>query len=601
LSPRTLNLGILAHVDAGKTTLTERLLYAAGVIDEPGSVDAGTTQTDSLELERQRGITIRAAVASFAVGDLTINLIDTPGHPDFIAEVERALGALDAVVLLLSAVEGVQPQTRVLMRASQRLHLPTLLFVNKIDRTGASVDRTLDAIRRRLAVAAVALQTVDDEGSPTATVHPLDGVAIDPHGAMQPVLFGSAITGAGIELLMQAFGKLLPAASSDERAPLRATVFKIERTQRGDRVAYARIFDGRIRVRDRIGFAAGKRGKVVRLEVFDGGPAAPRPVAAAGSVVKLWGLTGIRVGDHIGDPAGDTSYRFPQPMLVSVVVPDDPDDGARLRTALTQLAEQDPLINVHQDQRTDEFSVSLYGDVQRQVLEATLLADYGIAVTSHQATPLCRERPRRPGAWTEVLHAASNPYSATVGFRIEPAPDESGIEVRVPIEHSDIPLIVYKRRELFVAAITDYVTETLQEGLHGWAVADCLVTMTRCGYSVADGPPSRRGPTSTAADFRKLTPLVLRRALERAGTVVCQPVVRATLELPGDAVASTTAAIARLGGALHTAGARADLVTLETVISTTAAQRLRQQLPELTGGEGTMETSYAGHAPVAAG
>jgi ribosomal protection tetracycline resistance protein len=126
LARRTLNLGILAHVDAGKTTLTERLLYAAGVIDEVGSVDAGTTQTDSLALERQRGITIKSAVASFAIGDVAVNLIDTPGHPDFIAEVERALGVLDGAVLVISAVEGVQPQTRILMRALQRLRVPAL-------------------------------------------------------------------------------------------------------------------------------------------------------------------------------------------------------------------------------------------------------------------------------------------------------------------------------------------------------------------------------------------------------------------------------------------------------------------------------------------
>jgi ribosomal protection tetracycline resistance protein len=122
----TLNLGILAHVDAGKTTLTERLLYAAGAIDEVGSVDDGTTQTDSLALERQRGITIKAAVASFAIGDVAVNLIDTPGHPDFIAEVERALSVLDGAVLVISAVEGVQPQTRILMRALQRLRVPAV-------------------------------------------------------------------------------------------------------------------------------------------------------------------------------------------------------------------------------------------------------------------------------------------------------------------------------------------------------------------------------------------------------------------------------------------------------------------------------------------
>src|SRR5499427_9185701 len=123
---RTLNLGILAHVDAGKTSLTERLLHAAGVIDEIGSVDSGTTQTDSLALEQQRGITIRSAVVSFPIDGVIVNLIDTPGHPDFIAEVERVLSVLDGAVLVVSAVEGVRPQTRILMRALQRLHIPTL-------------------------------------------------------------------------------------------------------------------------------------------------------------------------------------------------------------------------------------------------------------------------------------------------------------------------------------------------------------------------------------------------------------------------------------------------------------------------------------------
>src|SRR4029077_13821205 len=133
---RTLNLGILAHVDAGKTSLTERLLFAAGVIDEIGRVDDGNTQTDSLVLEQRRGITIKSAVVSFVVDDVTVNLIDTPGHPDFIAEVERVLGVLDGAVLVVSAVEGVQAQTRVLLRTLARLGIPTLLFVNKIDRRG---------------------------------------------------------------------------------------------------------------------------------------------------------------------------------------------------------------------------------------------------------------------------------------------------------------------------------------------------------------------------------------------------------------------------------------------------------------------------------
>src|SRR5579864_7068614 len=185
---RTLNLGILAHVDAGKTSLTERLLYAAGVVDALGSVDEGTTQTDSLALERQRGITIKSAVVSFAIDDVTVNLIDTPGHPDFIAEVERVLSVLDGAVLVISAVEGVQAQTRVLMRTLQRLRIPTLLFVNKIDRAGARDAAVLRAIAGKLTPDIVAMGSARDLGTRGAgfTPYPEGDAAFT--GAMADVL-----------------------------------------------------------------------------------------------------------------------------------------------------------------------------------------------------------------------------------------------------------------------------------------------------------------------------------------------------------------------------------------------------------------------------
>lgn len=243
---RTLNIGILAHVDAGKTSLTERLLFDSGVIDRLGSVDAGDTRTDDGAIERQRGITIRSAVAAFTAEDVTgdttgvqINLIDTPGHSDFIAEVERALEVLDGAVLLLSAVEGVQAQTRVLMKTLRRLRLPTLVFVNKIDRAGAREEGLLDDIRRRLTPHIVPLTGVRDIGTAHARVVPravdeprttetlaeadpgilaavVDGppptrdelraalAARTADGTLHPVLFGSALGGQGIAELVAA-------------------------------------------------------------------------------------------------------------------------------------------------------------------------------------------------------------------------------------------------------------------------------------------------------------------------------------------------------------------------------------------------------------
>src|SRR4051812_19921388 len=167
-----LNLGILAHVDAGKTSLTERLLHAAGVIEAVGSVDRGDTQTDTLALERRRGITIKSAVVSFVVGDVAVNVIDTPGHPDFIAEVERVLRVLDGAILVVSAVGGVQAQTRVLVRALRRLRIPTLVFVNKVDRRGAGDDRIVARVAETLAPAVIPMVAVRGLGTPGARCRP---------------------------------------------------------------------------------------------------------------------------------------------------------------------------------------------------------------------------------------------------------------------------------------------------------------------------------------------------------------------------------------------------------------------------------------------
>ena len=295
----TLNLGILAHVDAGKTTLTERLLFNAGAIDHVGSVDAGTTQTDSLDLERERGITIRSAVASFVVGDLAVNLVDTPGHPDFIAEVERVLGVLDGAVLVVSAVEGVQPQTPLLFRALRRLGVPTLIFVNKIDRAGADDGRVLEAMKRRLAPGMVPMGAARGLGTRAATFEPgadddpafrasltealaerddavlqayvADGpvfpsarlrrLLAEQTAALQlhPVFFGSAGTGAGVEALTAGITALLPAGTGDPEADVAGRVFKIERTASGERVALVRVFDGTLRPRQRVRVAGNGR------------------------------------------------------------------------------------------------------------------------------------------------------------------------------------------------------------------------------------------------------------------------------------------------------------------------------------------------------
>jgi ribosomal protection tetracycline resistance protein len=613
VATKELNLGILAHVDAGKTTLTERLLYETGAIGTLGSVDAGTTQTDTLALERQRGITIRSAVASFALGDVHVNLIDTPGHPDFIAEVERVLSVLDGAVLVISGVEGVQPQTRILMRALQRLRIPTLIFVNKLDRTGADGERVLRDIATRLTTTAmpaahVAVELLAEHDDALMSAY-VDGESEVPdrrvraalaaqtkQALVHPVFFGSAVTGAGIDALMTGIVELLPTAGGDPDGPTAGTVFKIERGAKGEKIAYVRMFSGTIHVRDRVTFGCRLEDKVTALAVFERGPAVQRPSVAAGAVAKLWGLAEIQVGDRVGETGDASVHQFPPPTLESVVDA-GPDDGARLRVALAQLAEQDPLIDVRQDESRHELSVSLYGEVQKEVIEATLADEYGLDVTFRETTPIYVERPLASGEAIEVLHAESNPYFATIGLRVDPAPAESGIDFQLDVDARTVPLFVYKTLESFREHMDEYVREALRVGLFGWQVTDCVVTMTKCIYSVPDGPPSRRGPLSTAADFRKLTPLVLRQALEHAGTVVCEPMLRVSIELPTAAIGTVIAALGRLGAAFDTPSPNGELSVIETVLPAVRAQDLQRQLPGLTGGEGVLDSTFAGYRP----
>ena len=291
-------------------------------------------------------------------------------------------------------------------------------------------------------------------------------------------------------------------------------------------------------------------------------------------------------------------HHFAPPTLETVVVPHNPDDTGALRVALAQLAEQDPLIDVWQDDTRQEISVSLYGEVQKEVIEATLANDYGLAVGFREVTPLYIERPIGAGEAVEVLHADSNPFLATIGLRVDAAPDGFGIDFRLQVDPRTVPLYIYKTVESFTEHMDQYVRQTLREGVFGCQVTDCVVTMTKCTYSVPDGPPSRRGPLSTAADFRKLTPLVLMQALVRAGTAVCEPTVRVSLEIPATTIGTVMPALTRLGAVVEAPSLRGGLSVIETVLPAARAHDLQRQLPGLTGGEGVLESTFAGYQPV---
>ncbi|MFF3374681.1 tetracycline resistance ribosomal protection protein Otr(A) [Streptomyces sp. NPDC002680] len=600
----TLNIGILAHVDAGKTSLTERLLFDAGAIDRLGSVDAGDTRTDDGAIERQRGITIRSAVAAFTAGDTQINLIDTPGHSDFVAEVERALEVLDGAVLLLSAVEGVQAQTRVLMRTLRRLRLPTLVFVNKIDRAGARSEALVAEIRRRLTPYVVPLTGVDAIGTPAARTRPLtltaeaiaevdpailaavvDGPAPTPDelaealaartadGSLHPLLFGSALGGQGVPELVGALTRLLPrpTPTAADAAP-RGTVFAVRPAPDGGRTAYLRLYEGEVTERQRLTFlrreADGRTtevpGRVTGLDVIG-----RRGPLTAGNIAALTGLATVRVGDRLGQLT-DRTPQFAPPTLETLVRARHPEQSARLRSALLTLADQDPL--THARPAPDgSTALLLYGEVQKEVIAATLVQDFGVEAEFEASRVRFLERPAGNGeAYEEYPWLDRARCYATVGLRVEPGPLGSGAVFTYETELGALP-------RAFHQAIEDSVHASLLAGPREWPVTDCRVVLVRSGFI---------GPLSTAADFRALTPVVLRRALERAGTRVYEPYHAFELEIPSSALAPVTGLLASLGAEFGpTTGGGATWQLTGAV----AARRVREaelRLPGLTHGEG---------------
>jgi ribosomal protection tetracycline resistance protein len=634
---RTLNLGILAHVDAGKTTLTERLLFAAGVIDAVGSVDHGNTHTDTLALERERGITIKSAVVSFVIDDITVNLIDTPGHPDFIAEVDRVLSLLDGAVLVVSAVEGVQAQTRILMRALKRLGVPTLIFMNKIDRVGADEVRVLNAIRQNLSPAAVAMATTGRLGTREATVVPfgrddatfLDDIATavadhddqfleryvvddqdvdydelrlrlaswSKRAMVHPVFPGSAITGAGVEALMAGIAELLPALDRAVDDPVSGVVFKIERSSTGERAAVVvRMYSGAIRTRERV-VVRGKPRRITKISVYEGGGATVSDVVTGGQIARITGLGAVRIGDAIGESPARHGNHFAPPPFEAVVTPTNDSDRGALHSALEALADEDPLINLRQDESRGEMSVSLYGEVQREVIRDTLDRDFGIKVEFSDTTTVYIERLAGIGEGVEPMptgRTSRTPFLAGVGLRIEPAAPETGVTFSTGIETGRLPMA-------FINAVEEAVRETVRHGLHGWDIPDCVVTMTSSGYwprqSRAHGTFDKN-MSSTASDFRHLTPLVLMRAIRAAGTIVHEPVDCFYLEAPADALGAIARVLASLHATPESPTQIGSSFILRGLIPAAGIHELRQHLPGLTSGEGFVESKFSSYRPV---
>lgn len=612
----TINIGIVAHVDAGKTSLTERILYETNVIKEIGRVDSGNTQTDSMELERQRGITIKASVVSFYINDLKVNVIDTPGHADFIAEVERSFRVLDGAILVISAVEGVQAQTKILMRTLQKLNIPTILFVNKIDRNGANTEKVMKQIKEILSNEAFPFYSVLNVGTKGARIiayksyddctellapynesllasYVNDEIVPDvllreelekqiQQASVYPIFFGSAMTGIGVTELLENISTLFPANKSAENETLSGVVFKIEREPSGEKIAYVRVFSGRLHVRKYVdiqrGDVLGHKEKVKKICLFHNGNVVQASIVPSGEFCKVWGLNDIKIGDIIGER---TRYikdiHFAEPQMEAAIDAVSKERIHDLYAALMELCEEDPLIKVWKDDHK-ELYIRLFGEVQKEVIETTLFEKYNLQVTFSNTRVVCIEKPIGIGNSVEVMGEKANPFYATIGFEVERGELNSGITYNLGVELGSLPLAFHK-------AIEDTVFQTLKQGLYGWEVTDIIVTLTHTGYA---------SPVTTASDFRNLTPLVLMNALKQAETHVYEPINEFELTVPEHAISTAMYKLAAVPATFAEPILYNDSYQLTGSLPVAKTENFKRMLHSFTEGDGIFTTKPAG-------
>ena len=546
---KIINIGILAHVDAGKTTLTESLLYTSGAILELGSVDKGTTRTDTMFLERQRGITIQAAVTSFNWNDYKINIVDTPGHTDFITEVYRSLSVLDGAILVISAKDGVQAQTRILFHALQKMNIPTIIFINKIDQYGINLNNIYQNIKEKLSNDIIVMQNVTltpeisikniidlDDWDPVIskndkllekyiageklTIQELtyEEYRCVKKGSLFPIYHGSARNNIGTQQLIEAISNLFCSEMNENDSELCGRVFKIEYTDHKQRLVYLRLYSGTLHLRDTIILPEKKKVKLTEIYIPSNGEMIQTKIVCSGDIFIIPNNT-LRLNDIIGNekilPCNVWNDKT-VPILRTRIEPIKIEEREKLLDALTEIADTDPLLRYYVDTITHEIIISFLGTVQLEVICSLLIEKYHINIRIEDPTVIYLEKPLQKADYTIHIEVPPNPFWASIGLSITPLPIGSGIQYESKVSLGYL-------NQSFQNAVREGINYGLEQGLYGWKVTDCKICFEYGVYY---------SPVSTPSDFRFLAPIVLEQTLKKAGTQLLEPYLSFILFTP---------------------------------------------------------------------
>lgn len=618
-----MNIGILAHVDAGKTTVTEQVLFKSGVLKTLGRVDTGNTATDSLQVEKERGITVRAATVAFDWQGQRIQLLDTPGHMDFIAEVERSLAVLDGAILVVSAREGVQAQTKVIFEALRRLNIPTLLFVNKIDRMGVDLEQINLQLYEYLSDACLPLQKVTEEGTRDAALHSSwedlclrtqlieslssyseaileaycaeetisfelfehEAKAAFLAGNCFPVLFGTALHGIGIEALMAStvswLGEQQPVVPDEALSGL---VYKVDRDSKGCRRCFVRLYSGQVALRQ-VYPIAGKEEtyKILKMATLRGAEPVVCDVAGAGEIVVIYDSGALSIGDWLGEVTpGKVGSHLAVPTLKAVVPSRDLAERKIILQAMEQLADEDPFLDFNIHPITEAIEIKIFGTVQREIIEHLLRERFGIITCIEEPKTLYKERPKALGQALREMYKDGNFHHATVGLVVEPLPLGSGLVYETNVSFGDL-------QKTFQNGVREGVMAAVRLGPLGWELTDLKVSFVQSAINSVD---------STPADFRRLTPEVFHLAIAQCGTELLEPMLAFEMHVPSYAIGRAVSDVLKMRGSLEDPECMGDIALLKGRLPVETSKNYLSVLADYTEGKGVLHSQFAGYEVV---
>lgn len=590
-------VGLLAHVDAGKTTFSEQVLYRTGVLRQMGGVDSGDTFLDCNEIERERGITIFSEQAVFRNGEDLYYLIDTPGHTDFSSEMERAVDAMDYGILIVSGTEGIQGHTETIWKILEKHRIPLFLFINKLDRDTADYGRVLTELQERLSPEICDMSFWNEDGEIPETPVMLASEGKEEiledylSGALTreklaaglaplmlkrkffPCMGGSAVNGAGIDGFLNLFFSLTVSGWREDQ-PMGGRVYKIRRDTQGERLTFIKLTSGSLSVKETVG-----EEKIHQIRIYSGSRYLTVQKAFAGDLAAVTGITSLKAGDGLGMDSGASEGQI-CPALRAKVLFDSSIPVKTILSVFSQLEEEDPSLGVKWEEELKQLSICILGKIQLEVLADTVWNRFGYRISFGAPEVLYKETVRTAvygyGHFEPLRH-----YAEAV-IRIEPSAPGTGISFRSECHVDRLPAN-------YQSQIRTHVYDRVHRGvLTGSELTDVEIVLTDGRFHIKH---------TEGGDFREALYRAIRQGLMKAESVLLEPYYDFSFFVPEECVGRVMADISRYHGTFSPVEITGGTAVISGNGPVAEFMNYSEELAGFTGGRGTVSFRFSGYRP----